>query len=337
MAHGFSVLNNNSQVLISNQTKTLHFVGKAQYTRLLGSLNQCGGMRCWQFTITCSSTPLPFFTMPTTDYYAVVGVRQTAPTTWVIEVLRSGTSTSMPEVYVFTDPNGIAYYGSETHGMRVYCDDGSVSFDSRLAPLVVTGGSVVAPPSSPINPTWYIRAYNDSIIGIMSYELWSSYSAFYNWRYGSGDTSGLYPAIPGDKGTGDPTKYLKPTQTTTYSISLGDGNAKPIYFFPSFAQSTRVTRGDYYPNKTYRCISDYWVLYRGGISFTGGVLKCGWVPYVQGNWWKAKRIDSGMVIGSGVDASSIVGAGAGGMPPYYNETLNLAGTPVIIANGARYD
>lgn len=350
MSYGLSVVNNASQVLISTQTRTLHFVGKAAYSTLLGSMEQNGGMRCWRFIINCALTPVPFITMPTSDFYAVIGVRNLGGTSWAIEVLRSGTSVSIPEVYVFTDPNGITYTGSETYGMRVFCDDGSLSYDSRLSPLVVTGGGTVSPPASPVNPEWYMPARWDGSMEMTYYQWWSS-QAYYNAFVASNYSYTYYQPLfqymaegwwhdyPfADKATGDPSAFLTPTNFAEYSIPSGVGNTKPIYFFPSFAQATRIATSDYWANDgDYRCMNHYWVLYRGGISKSGDIIRCGWVPYVKGAYWKARKVNAGITIGTGVDASSIVGAGAGGMPPYYNETLNLQPTAVIIANGVRYD
>ena len=341
MAHGFTVFNNNFQVLISNQTKTLHFVGKASYSTLHGSLSINGGMRLYAYTITCSTVPVPFFTMPVEAFYAVVGVRQTAASTWLIEVLQSGVSGVAPEVYVFTDPQGITYSGSETYGLRVLKDDGTVSFDSRLSPLVVTGGGAVAPPSSPLSPTWYMTTRWTNVVDTPYYSWYYSYADYVAHDSDRIDRRmnrrGQY--LTANRGTADPTAVLQPTSFNTYMVPVGEGNTKPIYFFPSFAQSTRIASGDYFPTSNYRCISHYWALYRGGISYspTTGVFKCGWTAYVSGNWWHAKAIDTGSTIGTGVDASTIVDAGAGGYPPYYNETLNLTPTSVIVANGTRYD
>lgn len=358
MAYGFEVLNNNAQVLISNQSRTLHFVGKAAYIGLSDSRSRCGGMRLFTYRIPCPYTPVPFFTMPTTDFYAVVGVRQEAAGSWIIEVLRSGVSNSVPEVYVFTDPRGITYSGNETHGLQVFCDDGTLSFDSRLSPLVVTGGEAVVPPSSPVNPAWFIHCLYETVHNFPAYHWWRSEESYLLWKnykpsYDDDDyaewqanqamtfwkprDSGNQYALWGDKASADPTPFLKPTQYSEVITSVGEGNYKPIYFYPSFAQATRVVAGAYYKSGTYWCTSNYWSLYRGSIANVGGVLKCGWVSYVQGSYWKALRKDSGVSVGTGVDSSSIVSAGSGGTPPYYNETLNLTPTAVIIANGSRYD
>lgn len=338
MAHGFTVFNNNFQVLISNQTKTLHFVGKATLHSTVVSNNQCGGTRYWLFRIACTGVPVPFLSLPTTDFYAVLAVRSVSSGLWEIEILRSGTSTSLPEVYVFSDPNGLGYSGQESYGLKVFCDDGTLSFDSRLSPLVVTGGVEVVPPSSPINPVWYYRPYWSSKMEFTDHVYWYSYE---HYRYFQDNYVGwrgyLIPPIPGDKGTGDPSSYLTPTEYNSYGLTSVAGNTKPIVFFPSLAQATRVAPGEHYPNSNYRCLTTYWTLYRGAIALTASGLQCGWVPSIRGNFWRAKAIDSGFSIGSGVDASSIVSAGAGGTPPYYNETLNLTPTTVIVANGTRYD
>jgi hypothetical protein len=48
-----------------------------------------GGVRHWRYTTTCASTPVPFFTMPTTDYYGIVRVQNKGNNRWDIEVIRS--------------------------------------------------------------------------------------------------------------------------------------------------------------------------------------------------------------------------------------------------------
>lgn len=348
MGHGFTVLNNNAQVLISNQAYTLHFVGKAIFNRTITTNNTCGGYRVWAFRISCTVPPVPFFSMPTADFYAVVSVRQVSTGVWDIEVLRSGTSATLPEVYVFCDPNGIAYSGTETHGIRVLCEDGSVAFDSRLSPLVVTGGAAIVPPASPVNPDWYIQVTSGYDTGLPIYTYFGNYYWYTKYRNPplySSDTHGPGD-VAGNAGTGNPSNVLTPTNFNTYPVPLG--GSKPIYFFPSLAQCTRIASGYYEANiyydaryqqdiARYRCNSNYWALYRGAISLLNNVLRCGWVPYVQGNYWKAMRVNSGITIGSGVDASSMVGSGSGGNPPYYNMAYNVNPTALIVGNGARYD
>ena len=148
MSSGFLVLNNNNEILVSSDTRNLHFIGKAYLHAILKSVNTYGGIRHWVFRIQSSVVPMPFFTMPTDDYYGVAAVRNAGSNLWEIEVIRSGTSDTVPEIYVFADPRSIQASGTN-YGLIVYHNDGTPSFDSRLRPLVVSGGGLVQPPSNP--------------------------------------------------------------------------------------------------------------------------------------------------------------------------------------------
>ena len=329
MAHGFIAYNANNQMLASSETRNLHFVGKATFTRTLASRSNYGGMSIWSYRINCKVTPVPFFSLPGEGHGAIAAIRQAAAGVWDIEVIRAGAFSARPDVYVFSDPRGITSGIGTSFGMQILHNDGTPSFDSRLGPLAVTGGALVAQPASPINPAWRIVPYYDSIIGTQDYNYQDSAGTQINVSYGT--------SLWADEGTGDASHLLSPTHYSSYPVSVGAGNSKPIFYYPSLAQSIRVVSGIYKIGQTYRCNSNYWVLYRGGISLSGNTLKAGWISAIVGSYWKAARKDSGTTFGSGVDASSIVSAGAGGVPPYFNESLNLQSAAVIIGNGAWYD
>jgi hypothetical protein len=159
MSRGFLATNQNGQVLISSDTRNLHFVGKAQLSRVINQFDGYGGLRHWAFSIDCNVTPVPFFTMPTSDFYAVAAVRSVSVAKWEIEIIRSGISNEPPEVYVFADPRGATYAPDSNYGLLVLRDDGTPSFDSRYTPLVITGGTSVAPPHNPLtNPVINVSA-----------------------------------------------------------------------------------------------------------------------------------------------------------------------------------
>lgn len=337
MSSGFLAVNKNNQVLVSSETRNLHFVGKASLTGVLGSRNNYGGMRYWSFRINCNVTPVPFFSMPAGGFSAIAAIRRVSAGVWDIEVIRSGVSGTAPEVYVFADPRGISSAGLSSYGMQVMHNDGTPSFDSRLSPLAVTGGALVAQPGSPINPAWEIRPYYDSIIGTQDYNYYSGGTQINVSSWYDSDANAHYTSLYADKGTGDASFVLAPTNYNSNALAAGSGNTKPIFYYPSLSQAIRVVSGVYRIGSTYRCNSNYWVLYRGGISFSAGTLQTGWISAVVGSYWKAARKDSGTTIGSGIDASSIVSAGAGGTPPYFNESLNLQSTAVIVGNGSWYD
>jgi hypothetical protein len=116
MSYGFQATNDNNQVLVSSETKNLHFIQKLTGPRnttvsisdpdagILYSTNINGGIRRWRYTATCATTPVPFFTMPTNDYYGILRIVDKGNSRWDIEIFRSGTSTTVPELYIFSDP-----------------------------------------------------------------------------------------------------------------------------------------------------------------------------------------------------------------------------------------
>jgi hypothetical protein len=304
---GFLATNNSGQILVSSETRNLHFIGKATLHETLRDTNGYGGVRHWKFRIPCTAVPMPFVSLSTADRYAVVAVRTSVAGYWDIEVIRSGTSTSVPEVYVFVDPRGITAAPDTNMGLQVLAADQTVAFDSRYRPLVVSGGINVAPPSNPLTvspPS--LSAKNCNSIGTAA-------------------------------------SNLGPNTTNTYSLSLGA--AKPIMYFPSIAQAQRqfsfhesedecdgfdcgVCIGY---SRAYDWWSYYWAFYRGGVSLYGTTLQCGWIAVEYGcNWTYEVR---GSLVGIGVGGDS----GQGGTWPYSNETLNLASTPVIFSDGALYD
>lgn len=306
---GFEALNNFGQVLVSSETRNLHFVGKAGLNRLIRQFDGYGGLRHYAFWIDCEVTPVPFFTMPTNDYYGVVAVREISlypdRKTWEIEVIRSGTSAIVPEVYVFSDPRGVIGRNTD-YGMLVLRDDGTPSFDSRLKPLTVTGGISVAPPANPLTfaPDTLSAKYCES----------------------------------------DPADQMGPDNHNTYQFTA-PGN-KPIFYYPSIAQAERefafyaseeeCDGFDVYNNcvgakRLYSWNSYYWAFYRGGIRYVGGYLFNGWITAQFGCHWTYDKDSSFIGIGTGG------ASGDAGQWPYSNETLNLTPTAVITGNGLRYD
>jgi len=150
MSSGFLALNNNNKVLVSSDTRNLHFLGKAIYNATIKSFDGYGGLRQYTFRIACNVTPVPFITMPTADAYGVSAVRQVTTGIWEIEVIRSGTGDAVPEVYVFCDPRGFSSARDSGYGMLVLANDGTPAFDSRLSPLLVTNGFTVTQASNPL-------------------------------------------------------------------------------------------------------------------------------------------------------------------------------------------
>lgn len=306
MSFGFLTTNVYGQVLVSSQTRNLHFVGKAPVDRLVKAFDGYGGLRNWAYRIYCNVTPMPFFEMPTDDYFGISSVKQIGASWWEIEVVRSGYSLQYPEIYVFADPRGATTNPDTNYGMQVMHTDGSLSFDSRRQPLVVTGGVSVFPPANPSAPS----------------------------------AAGLTARQCGSDASGN----LMPAYDNTFGVAIP--GSRPIYFYPSIAQAQReVLVSEKVQDCTgfsvygaclgfedkYFYDSTYWCFYRGGIRRSGYSIKCGWIAVDFGCNWSYR--EKSKFIGFGIGSSS----GSGGTWPYSNETLNLQSTPVIIADGANYD
>ncbi len=301
---GFLALNNNNQVLVSSQTRNLHFVGKFIPSEIR-VLDSYGVMSKFTYTVTCAVTPVPFFAQTVEGFMSVASIKETSGGVWEILLIASGIVLSIPELYVFSDPRGISARDS-AYGMLVYRDDGTPSFDSRLGPLVITGGTTVSPPN---NPLTVLPAGLDS-------------------QYCNSNASDEF----------------KPTNLNSFGFSAS--GSKPIFFYPSLAQTQREALFEssedecdgifVYGNcagafRHYEWKSRYWAFYRSGIRYTGSTIECGWITVEFGcNWTYAK--DSAF-IGIGIGGSS----GSSGTWPYSNETLNLTPTSLISSDGSLYD
>ena len=306
MSQGFLALNNANQVLVSSDTRNLHFIGKYTSPTVDSSTDYYGGMRRFRYRVTCNVTPVPFFTAPYGYFYGITGIRNVGGDQWDVEMLRSGTGDTYPELYVFADPRGKT--GTDSHGMLVYRDDGTTAFDSRLRPLVVTGGLAVSHPSNP-RPSFPYGLSSD------------------NCNSMGADAGG----------------FFAPTEYNSYSVSVP---SKPMYSYSSLAQAEREasfsrSSKDCLGFDAYGgCIgygteehwnSWYWCFYRGGISQESGTLKAGWIACYFGCHWSYSKDSSFVGIGVGGDG------GSSGAWPYSNETINLASTSVIIGDASKYD
>lgn len=245
------------------------------------------------------------------DENFTINVRTQPKYVWEIELIRSGTSNTVPEVYVFAEAQAASLSPTDTFGLKVINDDGTTSFDSRLGPLVLAGGITAIPPTIAA-PSW------------------------------SGGES-----LTNASCNFDPGAQAAPTNFNSYNV--GALPAKPIYFYPSIAQSEKevLWRGNwtYYfscvgnPFFGYACgNSTYserygwsWAFYRSGISRSGNYINAGWVTTDHGCYYRTDETLRG--------AGTVIGGGgyAGGSWPYSNETLNLNSGVCLISDGALYD
>ncbi|CAB4122414.1 hypothetical protein UFOVP33_4 [uncultured Caudovirales phage] len=303
--YGFLALNASGQVLVSSETRNLHFVGKATFYDTVFTSDGYGGMRRWTYRINCLVTPVPFFTMPTEDYYGVSRVSEVSTHVWEIEIIRSGTSTGHPEVYVFADPRASTERDTN-YGMLVMRDDGTPSFDSRLGPLAITGGISVGPPSNPLvtSPTGLDPKNCNSD---PSANFGSDNSNSYSFTASGSKPIFFYPSLP------------QAEREVTFSASEDECDGVDAY-----GNCVGAARH-------YEWYSYYWAFYRAGIRYVGGYLFCGWITVEHGCHWTYSKDSAFIGIGTGGES------GTAGTWPYSNETLNLTSTAVITANGAHYD
>lgn len=305
MSQGFVAYNNNNEVLISSDTRNLHLVAKATVLNVTNSSSAYGGFVELTYSVNCAVTPVPFFTMPTSDYYGIAGIKNTGGTAWEIRIIRSGTSSTYPECYVFADPRAVT--ATDTYGMQVYRDDGTASFDSRRRPLAVTGGTAVVHTSNP----------RSSIPGLSA-------------RYcSSGDNHGGF--TPNSE-NGPYGVSAMPSKPMFHYSSLAQAERQASYY-----DKDEECTGISYAGS---CIgygttdefwSNYWAFYRGGIRRNGASLYAGWIVVGGGCWWTSYS-DSDFV---GIDVGG--GGGNGGRSPYSNETINLSSAAVIVGDASRYD
>lgn len=312
MTNGILITNNNNQVLISSDTRNLHFIGKyPNPSEILQSSDYYGGVRRYRYRITCSNTtPVVFFSNPIACFCAVSRVTNIDANTWDIEVIRSETSNTTPTLYIFADPR--ASTASDTYGVLVYKDDGSASFDSRLRPLTVTGAAVLTHPNDPKPSYPYELAHRDC----------------------------------GSNGAGAG-GFFAPTNYNNFAIS-GNMPANPMFSYYSLAQAEKQV---HYHDEDSHCDSgfdpygvcfgtvfhdywnsDYWCFYRGGISFSGTTIVAGWIAVTYACY--GNHYQNSQFLGI-VDTGS--SAGGAGSWPYSNETINLSNNTVLIGDASRYD
>jgi len=317
--YGFLATNGGSQVLISSKTKNLHFLGKATYYSTIESVNLVGGLRRWAYRIESQSIPVPFFSVPTADRYAITKMTNVTGNIWEIEIMRSGTSSTLPEVYVFSDINS-AMKPTGNWGMQVFNETNGTTYDSRLRPLVIRGSSQVQPPNKPHNPA--LTSGTDTT------------GSFHTGGYDHGfctlnTASGMERMTP---------NYTN--DSTLYNTNC----TKPIVNYQSIAQ-THVQCDDFHSyiwhgflditQTHWGYYSHYWGFFRAAVSIqqsgAHSYINCGWVNLKTGCFGDNPHNDTFAGIGFAYDKS------VGGTSPISNQTLNLRDSTLIITDGALYD
>ena len=338
MSYGFLAVNDDNDVLISSDTKNLHFAGQATHpTSSFSTFTNHGGHHELHYTITFpnrTSIPVPFFRMKAGGYHSIAGIEGvnsgSTSKTWTIKMLMTGSATStggsalniIPDVYVFTDPSAIPVSGN--YGFQVFNSDGSVSFDSRLRPLRVTHAGNVLQPANPLSSSNAVTLSGNQCADINNNAFLSN--QFNDFAFGNA-TSDPFPKD-------------------------GNGNNTPMFHYNALPQTQReisfaVTSSNCTGIGVYgECIgyststtsqSTYWCFYRGGIRFAGvsggnNIVRAGWIPCQAGCHWLTSSNSLFLALfGPGNSSTS------GGAWPYTDETINLTAQSVIVANYSFYD
>jgi hypothetical protein len=290
----------------------LHFLGKATLHSVLQSTNQRGGIRRATFRINSEGTPVPFFTVPTADRYGIVRMTRISGITWDIELIRSGYSDVLPEVYIFTEVTSQhVAYGS--WGMKVVNEtDGRATYDSRLKPLIIRGGTEVIPPINPMSTYPNAELNAESCLTNAS-ELFianqTNYTPVYNTNV---------------------SKLIVSYQSVAQTMRQIDKVRTKYKCFGASFNGNCIGFGDY----TYY-YSWYWNFWRAGISaYQSGTttnIDTGWITINWGCRSDIKEINKFFGIRYDTDSSSA------GEWPLTNASINMGPVPVMISDGALYD
>ena len=339
MSHGFLALNDDNDVLISSDTKNLHFAGKAtKPTSAAFSFTNHGEHQELHYTITFpnrTSVPVPFFTNPGYSQFVaiagIVGVNSGSTNkTWTIKIIKSGVAQStggnndfFPDVYVFTDPSAIPASGN--YGFQVFNSDGTTSFDSRLRPLTVTHVGSALQPANPLSSSSAVTLSGNECADINNNAFTPTETGTALLGYAD------YPRLNGGS-TGSQTAMFHynalPQVQREISFAVTSSNCTGIGVYGEcIGYSTSTTSQ-----------STYWCFYRGGVTgivgSQGGNKFCrtGWIPCQAGCHWVTSSNSLFLAL-FGPGNSSV----SGGAWPYTDETINLTAQTVIVANHSLYD
>jgi len=312
MSYGFKTLtNNNGQVLVSEDTKNLHFTNQKLNPVAIKRKSGLGNRSTlYTYIYNGPGIPTPFFSLPTAGSIGgITRITNTSTNVWEIELIFAGSEyADSPQVYIFCEPQYIST--TETYGLKVLNKDNvTPSFDSRLSPLVISATATITHSTKPCSaPKYKLSAYNCE--------------------------SGINAA----EGN------LEPNSAIKYAIT-GTMPLKPLFLYYSVAQAqqqetyTVVERkSDLIQTRTHTFVSTYWAFYRGAIGATSLTNP---PPSIIADWavgssnCYSTKDSSYSTFGGLIDSGNKFNAQ--GAWPYSNETINPQSILVSIAPGEFYD
>lgn len=316
MSYGFSAVNTNNEIIISDEMENLHFIGKAQYlsktdavllsfpeySNSATSFNVLDGLVTFTFTITTTGIPVAF--IKPTDYarWHTLLTQKQSGNLWTFVVAASGASSTPPSVYCFVTAEHTAQ-PANTYGLIVYKDDGTTrTFDSRSGPLTVTGAGMISPKSDPTN--------SSGLPTITSGHDWQDSVLDHDFR-----CSNRYNSIS-DSGAN--------TSTAMFSAPA---NVQAVY--------KRQKEGEKRSCSIFHCqdhwsTAMWWAMYRSAFRLRSGHFDAGWLTYNAGYTYSSYA-EAGDFFGFSSSTSYTTGT-----MPYTAKTINLIDNAYMIANSARY-
>lgn len=224
------------------------------------------------------------------------------------------THLNIPSLYIFTDP-ALAQAPTTDYGLQVIQDDGStVSFDSRLNPLMLNDSRDCDWPSS-------------AVTGV------------HGQSAGQG-TNGMSAKSFDSASNANFSNLFTPNRTKTITGLDSSGMTTPAYFLNSSVQCAEDTlrekkyTKDYGTNKYYYDML-YWALYKGGIrKESNNTHKAQFIAVNKGRYRSIIKADGFVNAWIGLNADRKT---SGGTHPYNNETLDDENTQVLLIEGNSYD
>jgi hypothetical protein len=316
MSYGFVAVNDNGKVIISDQIENLHFLGQAtrggnnsdfaDFPNYTSNFDALDGRVIHYYTITCTGTPIVF--IKPNDYSRWYGVikQSVSGTTWSIDVIVSGTSTSNPpDLYCFVNADD-APASSENYGMQVFKSNGTTkTFDSRRQPLAITGGGNVIAPTDPTNgsglPTHTTGHPWNTATNDHDFRCSNQYNQYNDTNINTTNTMFSCPSLA----------------QAVYKRRM-DGFKRSRSGYPLFQTQ------DHYST------AQWFGMYRSAFRLRTNYFDAGWAVYAAGYSFSSVFESGGWLGGGGGSYSS-------GTMPYDPKTINLQTNAYIIADSSRYN
>jgi hypothetical protein len=307
MSYGITTLKNDAgQVLISQDTKNLHFSKQVLTpSAVLRSSNLGNYSKLLLYTYNGPGIPTPFFYLPSGGSIgAITRVTNSATNVWDIELIFAGDKYSTtPRVYIFLEPQYLST--TDTYGIKVLSKDNiTPTFDSRLLPLVISATAEISHSAKPCTTPRY----------------------------------DLYP-IECQSGLNAAEGNLAPNSPFSWPIT-GTMPRKPLFLYYSIAQAQQETTyvntqigEDIHQTRTHTRTSTYWAFYRGAIGANSTSVIADWAVG-SSNCYHSYNRNVSTFGGLIPDGNRFRGDGTW---PYSNETINPQSVLVSIAPGEFYD